>query len=174
MRQFRRQLEFPGLPRAPASPALRCHPRRTGGPSREARWRHSGRWIQTSLVVIQVNVLTLRSFKGASMVAKVSEKIVSVEILHLVNLADEVRAVVVAQQMINELAALLGNDPKLAELIEVACLFQHALDHLATVLIYRNWHIAAIAPTEDEAALRDDDRMAGNLWYWRARTTAVA
>ncbi len=69
------------------------------------------------------------------MVAVVGEEIVDVVVGHLVDLADEFGAEVVAQQVVDELAALLGFDPHLTELVEVVRLTQNALDHLAPVFI---------------------------------------
>ena len=80
--------------------------------------------------------------------------------------------------MVDQLAALLGLDPNLTELVEVVRLAEDALDHLATVFVHGDRDVSAIATTEDEAALRGDERLAWNLRHGRgfaaSATTSTA
>jgi hypothetical protein len=87
-------------------------------------------------------------------VAVVAEEVVEVEVGHLVDLANHLGAEVVAQQVVDEAAALLGLDPQFPELVEVVGLGNHPLDHLAPVLVHRDRGVASVAAAEDEAALR--------------------
>ena len=109
------------------------------------------------------------------MVAVVAEEVVEVEVGHLVDLADHLGAEVVAQQVVDQTAALLGFDPQRAELVEVVGLGNHALDHLAAVFVHRNRRVATVAAAEDEAALRGDDHvLPADLGHRRAVARAIA
>ena len=99
----------------------------------------------------------LGALQGAGVVAVVAEEVVEVEVGHLVDFADHLGAEVVAQQVVDESAALLRFDPQRAEVVEVVRFGNHALDHFAPVFVHRNRRVAPIAATEDEAALRVDD-----------------
>ena len=83
------------------------------------------------------------------MVPVVTEEVVEVEVGHLVDLADHLGAEVVAQQVIDQAAALLGLDPELTELIEVVGLGDHPLDHLAAVFVHRYRRVATVPAGED-------------------------
>jgi hypothetical protein len=64
-------------------------------------------------------VAAFRALEGAGVVAVVAEEVVEVEVGHLVDFTDHLGAEVVAQQVVDEAAALLCFDPQRAEFVEV-------------------------------------------------------
>src|SRR3989339_868008 len=130
---------------------------------------------EPALVMTDEQLATLWALQGAGVVAVVAEEVVEIEVVHLVDLADHLRTEVVAQQVVDQLAALLRLDPQGTEVVEVAGFRDDALDHLAAVLIDRNRRVAAIAAAEDEAALGiDDDGLSADLGHGGAVITASA
>lgn len=129
---------------------------------------------EPALVVVDEQLAALGALEGARVVAVVAEEVVEVKVVHLVYFADDFRAEVVAQQVVDQLAALLRLDPQGAELVEVVGLAQYALDYFAAVFIDRNRRVAAIATAEDEAALRvNDDGLPADLGHGRAVVASV-
>src|SRR5690242_5366143 len=97
----------------------------------EATQHRGGLHIHCSeprLVIVQVNEPAVWAPERSGAVTVVGKEIIDIVIRHLIDLAEKFGTEVIPQQVVDELAALLGFNPELAEFIEVLRFAEHALD----------------------------------------------